>query len=385
MADLFRLARSYLQSRPLLSTTLILAAAVSIALPVVTNHIVSQYEKQLALRSENPPLLVGARGSRYDLVLKTLYFLGDIDRQIVYGDYQDLAEANDLLCVPLHVIHTASRKEMPVVGTTSEYFSTRNIPIAVGQPFAQIGHCVVGSNIGSVGERIKTDRLNPFDLNAPSSVSLEVVGVLAPTNSPDDDAVFVSLETAWLLDGYGHGHTDDDTGTAVDQSSVLADSTDGHRPADPVTVIDGSNRHQIHSHGKRDQYKLSAVSVWPQTQKAGVLAEGRYLEHPVLQMLLPGTEFQQLIEYVFRIKSVLDTVFIVMLVLTCVLITVIGIQTVHLRSEHLRTMKMLGCARSRVVSLLCVECSLLLCGVLLAAAGMALVLIVLSPSLVMLF
>ena len=382
MADLFRMAWSYLRSRLLLSSTLVLVAAVSISLPVVTSQVVSQYEKQLAARSENPPLLVGGRGSRYGLVLKTLYFLGDIDRQITYAAYQDLAEASNLVSVPLHVVHTARRHTLPVIGTTDEYFTTRNIPVATGQLFSQIGHCVVGSHVGNVGDRIKTDRLNPFDLNAPPSVALEVVGVLAPTYSPDDDGVFVSLETAWLLDGYGHGHQAGDTGTAVDKSSVLADSTDGHLPAEPVTVIDDSNRGQIHFHGRRRQYKLSAVAVWPQTAKAGVLAEGRYLDHPVLQMLVPGAEFQKLIDYVLGIKSVLDGVFVVMLVLTGVLMIVIAIQTVHLRREHLHTMKMLGCAKSRVVLVLGVECGLLLCGALVVAAGMSLVLILLSPALV---
>jgi hypothetical protein len=71
-----------------------------------------------------------------------------------------------------------------------------------------------------------------------------------------------------------------------------------------------------------------------------------------------------------------------MLVLTGVLMIVIAIQTVHLRREHLHTMKMLGCAKSRVVLLLGVECGLLLCGALVVAAGMSLVLILLSPALV---
>ena len=61
MADLFRLAWCYLRSRLLLSSTLVLVAAVSISLPVVTSQVGSQYEKQLAARSENPPLLVGGR------------------------------------------------------------------------------------------------------------------------------------------------------------------------------------------------------------------------------------------------------------------------------------------------------------------------------------
>ena len=35
-----------------------------------------------------------------------------------------------------------------------------------------------------------------------------VVGVLPPTNTPDDDGIFVDIKTAWVIQGIGHGHED---------------------------------------------------------------------------------------------------------------------------------------------------------------------------------
>ena len=37
---------------------------------------------------------------------------------------------------------------------------------------------------------------------------MNVVGILHKSPSPDDQAVFVDLKTAWIIEGFGHGHQD---------------------------------------------------------------------------------------------------------------------------------------------------------------------------------
>ena len=37
---------------------------------------------------------------------------------------------------------------------------------------------------------------------------MPVVGILGPTRTADDQAVFVDLKTAWVIQGLGHGHQD---------------------------------------------------------------------------------------------------------------------------------------------------------------------------------
>ena len=37
---------------------------------------------------------------------------------------------------------------------------------------------------------------------------MKVVGVLSPVATPDDEAVFVDVKTAWVIAGLAHGHDD---------------------------------------------------------------------------------------------------------------------------------------------------------------------------------
>ena len=47
-----------------------------------------------------------------------------------------------------------------------------------------------------------------YDLSAEYPLKMRVTGILAPTGTPDDLAVFTDVKTAWVIDGIGHGHDD---------------------------------------------------------------------------------------------------------------------------------------------------------------------------------
>jgi len=47
-----------------------------------------------------------------------------------------------------------------------------------------------------------------FDLAGVYPLKMHVAGILEPTHSADDLAVFVDLKTAWIIQGLVHGHAD---------------------------------------------------------------------------------------------------------------------------------------------------------------------------------
>ena len=59
-----------------------------------------------------------------------------------------------------------------------------------------------------VGDNVISSPENVFDLAGVYPLKMPVVGVLARSHSPDDDAVFVDVKTAWVIEGLGHGHQD---------------------------------------------------------------------------------------------------------------------------------------------------------------------------------
>ena len=59
-----------------------------------------------------------------------------------------------------------------------------------------------------------------------------MVGILAPTSTPDDEAVFVDIKTAWVISGIGHGH--EDVVTAEDLASDADAAAGGEHRAIPT-------------------------------------------------------------------------------------------------------------------------------------------------------
>ena len=78
---------------------------------------------------------------------------------------------------------------------------------------AVLGEAVLGAaaarGLGVVaGDSIISSPENVFDLAGVYPLKMKVVGILEPTFTADDSAVFVDIKTAWIIGGLGHGHQD---------------------------------------------------------------------------------------------------------------------------------------------------------------------------------
>ena len=74
MNGLLRLTWSYLLFNRWKSLILVFCLAITIFLPLVLNSLIRVYETRLTARAASTPMIVGARGDRYDLVVNSLYF-----------------------------------------------------------------------------------------------------------------------------------------------------------------------------------------------------------------------------------------------------------------------------------------------------------------------
>jgi putative ABC transport system permease protein len=378
---IIRLAWAYLTSHRKQSVAILIAISLAVSLPIVASNIVRQYLQTLATRSGNPPVMLSPRGSRFDAVLKVQYFLGESLPSLQWQDVTHITTNKSLRCIPVHLLHTANAQATPVIGTVRDYFAFRDLNLHSGHMFAQAGECVVGALVDVSDDVLQTDISNPFDLSAAPPLILTVVGRLQPSGTPDDQGVFVSLDTAWILDGYGHGHDIADQGTAAANSSVLSAATDGHRPNKSIRTIDEANRHKIHFHGNPNLYPISAVLIWPETNRDQVVLEGNYINHKFLQVLRPDVEIDTIMRYVFQMNTILQRIFLLLGSVTLLLIAVIIFQSLNARKHDLETMKLLGCSRLQVFKLLGTELFLLLIGSALLTVVVTAALIATLPSL----
>jgi len=364
------LAYSYLRYHWARSLVLVLVAALIMFVPVATQTLLSTSERALVARGEATPLLLGSRGSQLDLTMAALYFSEERPNPVAMREVEAVWDSG--LGVPIPV-HTAfSSGGFRIVGTTLDYFDFRNLEATSGRGLSLLGDAVIGSDVAStlgkgVGDTLVSSPENLFDLDGVYPLEMPIVGVLAPTNTPDDQAIFVDIKTAWVIQGIGHGHED------VVTSAEVAEGTAALANAAVVQYqrITEDNIESFHFHGSQDDFPASAVIVVPNDTRSETILKGRFLdgESPT-QLIEPAGVIQGLVDRIFRIKSLLDVVTAIIAVAAVAAVGLAVFLSYRLRAREIATAVKLGAQKGMVLRLLAAETvTLLLIAASIAAVG----------------
>jgi putative ABC transport system permease protein len=220
--------------------------------------------------------------------------------------------------------------------------------------------------------QLLTDRENVLDIAGLYPLKLQIVGVLEPTGSADDRAVFVDLRTAWVVAGLGHGHQD--LASETDEGKILARSDEkiiASAAVLPYTEITDANRDSFHFHGSESEFPITAIIAVPPDQRAADLLTADYVvASQTAQILAPRQTIEELLSVVFRVQQFFDANAVLVFIATGLLLILVVLLSLKLRADEMRTMFKLGCSRGTIGLLQSGELVIvfLLAGLLLAAA-----------------
>lgn len=368
------LAFAYLRYHWARSLVLTLVTALILFVPVATQILLSTSERALVARGDATPLLLGSRGSQLDLTMAALYFSDERPDPVPMVEVETVWDSGLGIPIPVHSAFSSSG--FRIVGTTLDYFDFRSLILTGGRGLSVLGDAVIGANVAQtlgkgLGDTLVSSPENLFDLDGVYPLEMPIVGVLAPTNSPDDDAIFVDIKTAWVIQGIGHGHED-----VVTAAEVAAGS---EAVANAAVVqyqrITDENIESFHFHGSQDDFPTSAVIVVPNDTRAGTILKGRYLdsENPA-QLIEPASIIQGLVDRIFRIKSLLDVVTTIIAIAAFAAIGLAVFLSYRLRAREVATAVKLGARRGMVLRLLSAETvTLLSLSAVIAGLGAAIV------------
>ena len=364
MSSIVRLAWRYVCYHRLTSAILVACLVLTLFLPIAISLLLSRFNQQILARAESTPAIVGGVGSRLDLTLDALYFQTELPQELPYGRYRELARQRRGTAIPLHLKFAA--RGFPVVGTNLDYFRFRNLGLLEGEWLATLGQCVLGSEVArrlqlGPGDKLKTDRENELDIAGNPPLIMSITGVLAPSGTADDVAVFVDVKTAWVVAGLGHGHDAVDDQTPED----LVLGRDGNNTVASAAVasyleITDENRASFHFHGNPDTFPISAIVFVPLDQRARDLVEGTFQNDLQAQFLVPLDVIHELMAMVFRIKALFDANTLVIASATGLLLLLVIWLSSRLRQREMETMYKIGCGRGTMVLLQVAELGFIL-------------------------
>jgi putative ABC transport system permease protein len=377
VTDVLHLAWRYLRYHWV--KTVILVASISLILFVPSGLyvVVQQGAERLTSRAAVTPLLIGARGSAVDLTLGALYFQGHSVAVVPYREVVRVNESGLAVGIPLHVRFVAGGNR--IVGTTTEYMGFRGLRLADGRLMAMLGECIVGAGAAeqlgvAVGGDVLSTPAGAFDIAGSFPLKMKVVGVLAPSGTPDDDAVFTDLKTTWVIEGLAHGHQDLRDATAA--SGVLAregSNVIANASVLSHTEITEDNIDSFHFHGDPAEFPVDAVIAVPRDRKSGIMLRGRYeTDGADVQMLVPLQVIDALLDTVFAVRDSVVIGSIGVVLAAGAITALVFALSIRLRRREIETIRKIGSPRRRVVAILSTEILMVVCVSAVIAAGLTL-------------
>ena len=352
--------------------TLCACVFVMVGLLLISRSVVSSFESSLRERASTVPMIAGAAGSRFDLVLAGLHWRASDIKPIPLGIVEEIRAEPGVEAIPVHVRFRA--RGVPIAAVPFEYFDFRQLSPREGRLVAGLGEAVLGSAAAAElglgpGDELPSDQLRSYDITAPPAVMLNVVGVLYESGTPDDRAVFVDIETAWVLEGIAHGPAE--ASSITDPELLIGRSEDRVALSGAVIEyqrIDESTIDSFHMHGDRDQLPVTAVLVFPGSDKSAAIVRTRINADPTRQALSPSAISEELIGSVLRVRRLIDAISAVVGFTMLGLLALVAILTYHGRAAEIRTLLEIGSTRSQVWTLFLIEFG----GVILVGVGAAL-------------
>jgi putative ABC transport system permease protein len=372
MKETLYLAWRYLSYHRLKTAILITSITLIFFLPVGLRVLVDQSSQQLTARAVATPLIVGAKGSQLELVLNTLYFRSDYPEPIPYAESEAVQESRLARAIPVYARFQAQGH--PIVGTTLDYFAFRGLRVAEGRQMAMLGDCVVGSGVATSlglepGGYLISSPESVFDIAGVYPLKMKVAGVLGFSDGPDDDAVFVDIKTAWIIQGLGHGHQDLARPEAV--GGVLereGNKITANASVVQYTEITEENVDSFHFHGGVAENPITAVIAVPTDQKTSALLQGRYqAEDRTTQIVRASGVMDELLGTILTIQNFVVAGAVVVGLATLATTGLVFLLSLRLRRREIETLVKIGGSRGVVGSLMVSE----IAGVLVASVVLA--------------
>jgi putative ABC transport system permease protein len=221
--SLWKIAWRNMQQRGLSSTLTGLSMALGVALVVAVLVVYGVIDERFRRAAEGYNLIVGAKGAPLQLVLNTVYHLSKPIENIPWDYYQEFVAPEGRFTKHIDVAIPYclgdNYEGYRVVGTTPELFSQLGYGVdADGRPrpyaFAEGGNFdpdhffegVIGSLVArNTGLTVGSTFMPTHGVTGDEGHKhdpIKVVGVLAPTGTPNDRALFMNIEGFYLLEGH---------------------------------------------------------------------------------------------------------------------------------------------------------------------------------------
>lgn len=361
-----RLALQSLRNRWITALLTVLAIAVSVMLLLGVEKVRTAARASFANTISGTDLIVGARSGNVQLLLYSVFRIGNATNNLSWRSYRDIAKRPEVKwIVPLSL--GDSHKGFRVLGTTNDYFKfykyrrKQSLQFQAGAPFSDLFDAVIGADVAqALGYKLGDSIIIAHGLGSIGAkhddLPFKVTGILKKTGTPVDRTVHVSLRAI---------------------VAIHVDWQSGYRRPGQTTPAAKLRRMRLPTR------EITAAFVGLKSRLQAFKFQrfvNEYREEPI-SAVLPGVALHELWSLIGTAETALLIVSL-MVVVTAILgmITMI-LATLNERRREIAILRSVGAGPRTVVGLLVTETAVLTAlGVIFGIAALYGVLAVLRPS-----
>ena len=329
---IFRLALASLAARALTVAMTIIAIALSVALFLGVEKVRTGAKASFADTISGTDLIVGARSGSVQLLLYSVFRIGNTTNNLTWKSYQDIAARTEVdWIVPISL--GDSHRQFRVMGTTPAFFdhykyrSGKSLAMRDGAIISDLFDAVVGADVATtlgynIGDPIVVAHgLASFIKH--EDQPFRVSGILEKTGTPVDRTVIVSVQAIEAI------HVDWQTGAQRPGNSTPADAI-RQMELEPQAIT------------------AALVGVKSRLKVFGLQRSiNEYTQEPLLA-ILPGVALQELWQIVGIAETALIGVSIMVVVTALIGMMATIFSSLNERRREMAIFRAMG-ARPRVV------------------------------------
>jgi len=340
---IFRLALGSLLARSLTVGMTVLAIALSVTLFLGVEKVRTGARASFADTISGTDLIVGARSGSVQLLLYSVFRIGNATNNVTWESYQDIAARSEVdWIVPISL--GDSHRQFRVMGTTPAFFDHyrfrggRSLRIGAGAGLDDLYDTVIGAEVAAtlgyeVGDPIVVSH-GLASFTAHEDQPFRVAGIIDRTGTPVDRTVIVSLAAIEAI------HVDWQSGAQVPGRAT---------PVDRIREMDLTPEAVTAALvGVKSRLQIFGLQRWI----------NEYPEEPLLA-ILPGVALQEL----WQIVGVAETALIgvsAMVVVTALLgMMAMIFSSLNERRREMAIWRAMGARPTTILGLLVLEAALM--------------------------
>lgn len=355
IATLFNLALKSLKNRKLTAGLTIFAISFSVFLLLGVEKIRTEAKQSFANTISGTDLIVGARSGSVQLLLYSVFRIGNATNNVSWKNYQGIANSKEIAwSIPISL--GDSHRGFRVLGTNNDFFQfyrygrKQNLKFAEGKKFNDVFDAVLGADVAyQLGYKLNdkivlSHGIGEIAGQAHGDKPFKIRGILDKTGTPLDRTVHVSLQGMEAI------HIDWRSGAPIPGMNVTADEVRQIKlqPKSITAFLLGLKS------------KLSIFKVQRRVNQ---------LRSEPLQAILPGVALQELWDLMSTAEAALGIISIFVVVISFLVMLAMLFSTLNERRREMAILRSVGARMAHIFFLLVLEAGIItLTGILIGVA-----------------